>query len=86
MAEQKGQVSVETPEVEKQGISRAMDEAAEYLAHSTGFAPLSPKEEKKMVRKMDWILLPMVCCQSPLGAREQANLFLALYDRYLGCR
>ena len=73
MAEQKDNVSVDTPEVEKQGVSREMDEAAEYLAHSTGFASLSPEEEKKMIRKMDWILLPMVCCQSLLRAHEQAN-------------
>jgi hypothetical protein len=85
MAEQKGSVSVETPEVEKQSVSRAMDEAAEYLAHSAGFAPLSPEDEKKMIRKMDWILLPMVCYKPPLRVHEQANPFLALYDRYLGC-
>lgn len=66
MADQKGQVSVGAPEVEKQGISKAMDEAAEYLAQSTNFPPLSPEEEKKMLRKMDWILLPMVCCRFPL--------------------
>lgn len=61
MTDQKAAAAVKTPEVEKQGVSKAMDEAAEFLTHSAGFAPLSLEEEKKMIRKMDWILLPMVC-------------------------
>lgn len=60
MAGQKSPVAVEAPEVEKQCTSDAMDEAAEYLAHNTGLSPLSLEEEKMMIRKMDWILLPMV--------------------------
>lgn len=70
MADQKDVVAVESPEAEKQGVSGSMDEAAEYLAHSAGFDPLSPEEEKAMMRKMDWILLPMVYSQSSLRARE----------------
>ncbi|OQE21403.1 hypothetical protein PENFLA_c014G09232 [Penicillium flavigenum] len=77
MAEQKGNVSVKTPEVEKQGISRGMDEAAEYLAHSAGFAPLSPEEERKMVRKMDWILLPMLFMTATLGAVDKVAISTA---------
>jgi ACS family allantoate permease-like MFS transporter len=62
MAEQEvAVVNSQSPELEKQGVSKKMDEAAEFLAHSTGFVPLSPDEEKAMIRKMDWILLPMVC-------------------------
>jgi hypothetical protein len=69
MAEQKGVLAVETPEAEKQVVSKAMDEAVEYLAQRAGFAPLSPEEEKKMIRKMDWILLPMVCSKPSQGTR-----------------
>lgn len=69
MADQKDVVAVESPEAEKQGVSSSMDEAAEYLAHSAGFDPLSPEEETAMMRKMDWILLPMVCSQFSQGTR-----------------
>lgn len=64
MAEQNDVVTIESPEVEKQAVSQGMDEAAEYLTRSSGFATLSAKEERTMVRKMDWILLPMVCSRS----------------------
>jgi hypothetical protein len=51
---------IEAPDAEKQGVTMAMDEAAQYLTHNAGVDPLSPEEERKMIRKMDWILLPMV--------------------------
>jgi hypothetical protein len=52
--------AIEAPDAEKQGITKAMDEAAQYLTHNAGVEPLSPEEERRMIRKMDWILLPMV--------------------------
>lgn len=63
-------IAVQSPQVEKQAVSKKMDEAAEFLAHSVGFAPLSPEDEKAMIRKMDWILLPMVYPQSPSRIRR----------------
>jgi hypothetical protein len=60
MADLAKTLAVETPEAEKQDVSTAMDEAAQYLAHNRGFESLSREEEKQMIRKMDWILLPMV--------------------------
>lgn len=46
--------------------ARQADEAAKYLNSTEQYEPLSSKEEKQMVRKTDWILLPMVsyepCC------------------------
>jgi hypothetical protein len=43
-----------------------MDLAAEYIAQAgQRYPPLSPAEEKKLIRRMDWILVPMVCaCQT----------------------
>lgn len=64
MADLAKSLAVETPEAEKQDVSTAMDEAAQYLAHSRGLEPLSQEEEKQMIRKMDWTLLPMVPCLS----------------------
>lgn len=40
--------------------ARQTDEAATYLNNAEHYEPLSPEEDKKFKRKMDWILLPMV--------------------------
>ncbi|KAL2847507.1 fungal-specific transcription factor domain-containing protein [Aspergillus pseudoustus] len=77
MAEKDAAPALEVPEAEKQGISKAMDEAAEYLTHNAGFDPLSPEEERKMIRKMDWILLPMLFLTATLGAVDKVALSTA---------
>lgn len=43
-----------------QDDARQVDVAAAYLNGTESYEPLSPAEEKKMIRKIDWILLPMV--------------------------
>ncbi|KAL5051149.1 hypothetical protein BDW71DRAFT_203173 [Aspergillus fruticulosus] len=68
---------VEAPEAEKQDVTAAMDEAAQYLAHNASFEPLSPEEEKKMIRKMDWILLPMLFMTATLGAVDKVAISTA---------
>lgn len=40
--------------------SRDLDAAAQFLADHDNEQPLSPQEEKKVLRKVDFILLPMV--------------------------
>ncbi|KAL4995523.1 fungal-specific transcription factor domain-containing protein [Aspergillus recurvatus] len=67
----------EAPEAEKQDVTAAMDEAAQYLAHNPGFEPLSPEEEKRMIRKMDWILLPMLFMTATLGAVDKVAISTA---------
>lgn len=47
-------------EGEQKGTAPAMDQAASYLAQGADYPPMTPEEEKRMLRKMDWILLPMV--------------------------
>ncbi|OKL63547.1 hypothetical protein UA08_02032 [Talaromyces atroroseus] len=38
-----------------------MDQAAEYIAQATQrYLPLSPVEEKRLIRRIDWILVPML--------------------------
>ena len=52
----------ETPET-VEGLkvdTRHVDVAAAYLNNTEEFEPLTPEEEKKVLRKTDWILLPMV--------------------------
>lgn len=68
---------VDAHDAEKQGVTKAMDEAAEYLTHNAGVDPLSPEEERKMIRKMDWILLPMLFLTATLGAVDKVALSTA---------
>ncbi|KAH8430647.1 uncharacterized protein LDX57_008310 [Aspergillus melleus] len=49
----------ETPAV-KMELAGAMDQAASYLAQSNQYPPMTPEMEKKLIRKLDWILVPMV--------------------------
>lgn len=46
---------------DKMEIPKAMDQAASYLAQASNYPPMSLEAEKRLVRKMDWILVPMVC-------------------------
>lgn len=47
-------------------VSRGMDKAAEYLAqNAVDLPPMTPEMEKRIVRKLDWILIPMVCAFVP---------------------
>ena len=38
----------------------AVDQAAIYLALSAVYPPLTPDAEKRLVRKIDWVIIPMV--------------------------
>ncbi|KAL4753743.1 major facilitator superfamily domain-containing protein [Aspergillus terricola var. indicus] len=77
MADLAKTAAVEAPEAEKQDVSTAMDEAAQFLAHNRGFEPLSLEEEKQMIRKMGWILLPMLFMTATLGAVDKVAISTA---------
>lgn len=68
-----------TPPLTEQKIplSHGMDQAAEYLAQSTGYAALSPEAERRMLRKMDWILIPMVSRLCPFETDRSIQLTAA---------
>lgn len=38
-----------------------VDRAAVYLTQTFEYPPLTPEAEKALVKKIDWIILPMVC-------------------------
>lgn len=61
-ADEKHQTVQEPPEaMESQKVdTRHVDVAAAYLKNTEKYEPLTAEEEKKMMRKTDWILLPMV--------------------------
>ncbi|KAL4873109.1 hypothetical protein BDV12DRAFT_192607 [Aspergillus spectabilis] len=77
MADQQKVPTVDAPQAEKQDVSNAMDEAAQYLAHNAGHSPLSPEEERKMIRKIDWILLPILFMTATLGAVDKVAISAA---------
>ncbi|KAL3475523.1 fungal-specific transcription factor domain-containing protein [Aspergillus californicus] len=77
MADQKDVAFSQTPGPEKYVASEAIDEAAQYLAYNSGHEPLSPEEETKMMRKMDWILLPMLFMTATLGAVDKVAISTA---------
>lgn len=39
---------------------RALDEAAKYIANHEEFGPMSPEQEKKIVKKIDSWMIPLV--------------------------
>ncbi|KAL3481414.1 major facilitator superfamily domain-containing protein [Aspergillus californicus] len=50
------------------------DEAMKVLAHYTGDESWEPKEEKRLVRKVDWRLLPLLCMTYGLQYYDKAML------------
>lgn len=61
MAEPKNDIELSASATnDKQLDTRQVDVAAAYLQDTETYEPLSAAEERKMVRKTDWILLPMV--------------------------
>ena len=41
--------------------TKNIDKAALFLAEAEGFEPLTAKQEQRLKRKIDFILIPMVC-------------------------
>uniref|UniRef100_A0A093VHC1 Putative transporter n=1 Tax=Talaromyces marneffei PM1 TaxID=1077442 RepID=A0A093VHC1_TALMA len=64
-----------------------MDQAAIYIAQTTTrYPPLSPIEEKKLIRRIDWILVPMLLLTATLGAVDKVAISTAaIYGLRDGC-
>lgn len=60
MADPKVDIELSTSADHNKVDTRQLDVAAAYLHGTETYEPLTPVEERKMIRKMDWILLPMV--------------------------
>lgn len=48
---------------------RALDEAARYLATTEEYGPMTPEMEKKIVKKIDAWMIPLVCLDPTVGGR-----------------
>lgn len=56
-------------------VSGGMDKAAEFLAqNAVELPPMAPEMEKRIVRKLDWILIPMLFITATLGAVDKVTL------------
>lgn len=53
-------MDVEQTPNEKTVLDKNMDKAAKFMAETQEYPPLSPEAEKKLMRKVDWIMIPIV--------------------------
>lgn len=53
-------VDVEQATAEKAVLNQHVDKAAKFLIEGEHYPPLSPEAERKLIRKVDWIMIPMV--------------------------
>jgi hypothetical protein len=63
-----------------------MDQAAEYLAQTRDYPPMSVDAEKRLLRKMDWILIPMVrftLITSIMTERKEKRYLTSLAPLYI---
>lgn len=73
-------------ELAKMGtISKEMDGAANYLAQTSSYPPMTPEVEKKLLRKIDWILVPMVGCVNEDQLATVLTSRPATVDGHPGC-
>jgi hypothetical protein len=58
MSKPDGEQTVEVDE--KAALNQHVDKAAQFLAETEDYPPLSAAAEKKLMRKVDWIMIPVV--------------------------
>lgn len=61
----------------KVGIVKDADQAAQFLAEAQEYPPLSLEQEKKLIRKVDWIMIPMLFLTATFGAVDKVSLSTA---------
>lgn len=61
----------------EKSVANGADKAANFLLHTEEYEPLSSKEEKKLKRRIDWIMIPMLFLIATLGAVDKVSLSTA---------
>jgi hypothetical protein len=64
--EKTADMDVEHAHDDKTTLNQHVDKAAKFLAETQEYPPLSPEAEKKLMRKVDWIMIPIVSSRSEL--------------------
>jgi hypothetical protein len=59
---------------QKLGQTEYIDSGAKFLAEAGDYAPLSLEAEKRLIRKVDWIMLPMLFITATFGAVDKVAL------------
>jgi ACS family allantoate permease-like MFS transporter len=59
---------------QKLGKSEHIDRGASFLAEAQEYAPLSPEAERRLMRKVDWIMIPMLFITATFGAVDKVAL------------
>ena len=59
---------------QKIGQTEYIDNGAKFLAQAGDYAPLSPEAEKRLIRKVDWIMIPMLFITATFGAVDKVAL------------
>lgn len=67
-------MDVEQSVDEKNVLSQHVDKAAKFLVEADAYPPLSPEAERKLLRKVDWIMIPMLFITATLGAVDKVAL------------
>jgi ACS family allantoate permease-like MFS transporter len=60
ISEKNPNMDVEDSHADKLAVNKHMDKAAQFMAETEEYPPLSPEAEKKLMRKVDWIMIPIV--------------------------
>ena len=59
---------------QKIGQTEYLDSGAKFLEQVGDYAPLSPEAEKRLIRKVDWIMIPMLFITATFGAVDKVAL------------
>ncbi|KAF1973163.1 MFS transporter [Bimuria novae-zelandiae CBS 107.79] len=63
--------------VEETADTKNIDKAALFLAHAGDYEILTPEQEQRLKRKIDWIIIPMLFVTATLGAVDKVALSTA---------
>ncbi|ORY63838.1 major facilitator superfamily domain-containing protein [Pseudomassariella vexata] len=61
-------------DISKSVDDHALDEAAKYLANTEEYAPMTPEQEKKIVKKIDAWMIPLLLFAASLGAVDKVQI------------
>ena len=69
--------SSDSKSAEQMADTKTIDQAALFLAQAEGFETLTAKQEQRLKRKIDWIMIPMLFITATLGAVDKVALSTA---------
>ncbi|KAF2679373.1 MFS general substrate transporter [Lentithecium fluviatile CBS 122367] len=74
ISDKNANMDVEQSPEDKTVLGQHVDKAAKFLAETQEYPPLSFEAEKKLLRKVDWIMIPILFITATLGAVDKVAL------------